>query len=142
VGTLIPLSLSVGQGVLFNNAGSAKSLTFKGQADFVSKTNSFAFTAGFNAFAVQFPAGFDFNSEIVKNVNGADRLQIFDTTTQKFKLYSMYPNTGSSPTWDGKWTEVGIGVQFGALTLNMGQGALYNRNAGSVGTPIKFSRPY
>ena len=66
-GTLIPLSLSTGQGLLFNNAGSAKTLTFKGQADFVSKTNTFAFTAGVNAFACQFPAGFDFNRTEVRN---------------------------------------------------------------------------
>ena len=142
-GTLIPLSVSTGQGFLFNNSGAPKSLTFKGQADFVSKTNTFAFVAGFNAFTCQFPAGFDFNSEIVKNVvAGSDQLQLFDTATQKFTVYTMYPNTGNSPTWDGKWTKVGQGTLLGALTMQMGQGGLYNRNAAGVGTSVKFSRPY
>lgn len=142
VGTLIPLSLNVGQGFLFNSS-SAKNLTFKGQADMVATTNVFNFTAGFNAFCCKFPAGFDFNSEVVGGVNAAaDLLQLFDTTSQKFTVYSMYPNTGSSPVWDGKWTEVGVGTLLGALTMDLGEGGLYVRDAASTGTPITFSRPY
>jgi len=141
VGTLTPLTLTTGQGFLFNASG-AKTLTFKGQADFVETVNSFNFAAGFNTFGSQFPADFDFNSEVVAGaIVDNDVLQLFDPLTQKFTAYTMYPVYGS-PDWDGQWTEFGVGTLVGPLVLGMGEGALYNRDAAGVGTPVEFSRPY
>lgn len=145
-GELTPLSLTRGEGFLFKSA-SAKSLVVNGQVDTDATESSFNFVANFNAFGNQFPVDFDFNSEIVANVEtgaSGDQLLLFDTPAQKFVAYSMYPDTGTSPTWDGQWTKIGEGelLPAGTVQIAMGEGALYKRAAAGVGTPVVFSRGF